>query len=100
MKYITTKTNPIFKEGIELENSPNFKDHIQISLNSSNNYLPDYLRDQWIRNEWIKEVEEPEFTKSDMIDYGCFRHGMTLDPNEESERELLNDFIEQRNKKS
>ena len=71
MKYITTKENPIFKEGIEFEK-------IKDSINSTGTWVnvmdglhkvSPIILDQWLKKCYIKEAEEKEFTKSDMIEF-------------------------------
>ena len=68
-KYETTKENPIFKEGLFVNDMGKEKainvnfNHIikQVEING-------YHLEIWLKEGYIKEVEEPEFTKSDMID--------------------------------
>ena len=73
MEYITTKEHPIFKEGI----------HFKINLESSydlsafrmtgisETFYESIVQcdtELWLRKGYIKEVEKPEFTKSDIAD--------------------------------
>lgn len=76
MKYITTDKHPEFKKGIE------------ISISGGNIQKEEMYRDavgKWKANDliitnciekgYIKEVEEPEFTKSDLIEICYMRFG-------------------------
>ena len=66
MKYITTKSNPIFKEGLKISNelystfNPYYNRKHDVVLLSDNDTV------EFLKKGWIIEVEKPEFTKSDM----------------------------------
>ena len=68
-KYETTKENPIFKEGLFVNDmgkekviNVNFNHLIeQVEING-------YHLEIWLEKGYIKEVQKKEFTKSDMID--------------------------------
>ena len=63
MKYITTDTHPELKEGIMLE----YSTHGQQHYTGSNMYHATHHQVKALLEKgYIKEVEEKEFTKSDM----------------------------------
>ena len=64
MKYITTDKHPELKEGIMLE----YSTHGQQYYTGSNMYHATHHQVKALLEKgYIKEVEEKEFTKSDMI---------------------------------
>jgi len=70
MKYKTTKANPIFKEGVILEDNKGCH-YITIGkIEKSIVWFSSNVIKEHLQNGHIKEIEEPEFTKSDMIEFG------------------------------
>ena len=65
MKYITTDKHPELKEGIDLETNASM--FWAFSLSGSRHSISKPIKNDWIEKGYIKEVEEKEFTKSDMI---------------------------------
>ena len=65
MKYITTSKNPIFKEGINFES----EGHSFISIRFNSGDTKDFEISHLLKHGYIKEVQEPEFTKDDMIEF-------------------------------
>ena len=62
--YVTTKENPIFKEGIKFKS----ESHSYISIRFSRNQDVKELEiSTLLEKGYIKEVEDKQFTKSDMI---------------------------------
>ena len=70
-KYITTDKHPELKEGVI------FKEE-GINMYFSNEtrlFMSEFYSNLWASNNWIKEVQEPEYTRDDMIEliehYNC-----------------------------
>ena len=77
MKYITTKTHPTFKEGLKVKMSYALDANIYtVQVDSINPIDTIYLCEELLNNSiskgYIKEVEEKEYTKSDMIDFAKY----------------------------
>ncbi|GAG11655.1 unnamed protein product, partial [marine sediment metagenome] len=66
MKYITTDKHPELKEGVKIGY---YEDQYEIKLSNKTFYAGQPCIDAWLSNGYIKEVEEKEYTKSDMIDF-------------------------------
>jgi len=86
-KYITTSKNPIFKEGIKFES----ESHSYITI-----FQEDIEISHLLKHGYIKEVQDPEFTKDDMVSFARWysNHGTF----EESGIEILNIWLKQRDK--
>ena len=65
--HITTKENPIFKEGIEFEFSPAGPESYHKNKNEMLLINAD-KKPSWHKNRYFIEVEKPEFTKSDVLE--------------------------------
>ena len=64
--YVTTKENPIFKEGIKFKS----ESHSYISIRFSRNQDVKELEiSTLLEKGYIKEVEDKQFTKSDIEDF-------------------------------
>ena len=82
-KYITTDKNMYLREGHNVVlNKYIYNNQIQKHIEKESHYwnLGEKLFDDWLEKGYIKEVEKPEFTKSDMIDLLEYdeEHGMNL----------------------
>ena len=82
MKFITTKENPIFKKGIDLsiDNQINVMS-VQYVGAQEKIYLGQDTFIKWRNLGYFKEVEEKEFTKSDMKSYGTYASGVIWSQN-------------------
>ena len=69
MKYITTDKHPELKEGLICDSPGDFL--VFKLVNGNHSIGKDALKD-WIEKGYIKEVEEKEYTKSDMINFGQY----------------------------
>lgn len=92
--FITTKENPIFKEGLKISE----KMHSTFSPYYSKKYNEVLLSSKdevkFLKKGWIEPVEKPEFTKSDMIDMIKFDfNSVKLGPDE-----VFEDWIKNRAK--
>lgn len=65
-KYKVTKNHPDLKKGVEIKKD---NDNYYIGDNSDNFLISDYIIELWEKEKWIKRIQEPEFTKDDMIDF-------------------------------
>ena len=95
MKYITTDTHPELKEGIEFEKSIDYNDFYQSELGWT--FILDDHFNECIENGYIKELQEPEFTKDDMMQFCGYLHNK-LPTHSKTPKELLNDWLKQRSK--
>ena len=69
-KYKTTKENPIFKEGIIIRKDTSLPLKIAEYCNPSEIInVGQSVFNKWLEKGYIKEVEEKEFTKSDIIEF-------------------------------
>jgi len=93
MKYITTDKHPELKEGIVLKGNGH---QYECRLGYKIFFAGQPCIDEWLNNEFIKIVQEKEFTKSDMNDYGKFRAGFADEPNDDIEKLFINDWLKQR----
>ena len=75
MKYLTTKENPVFKEGLKIKFTGN-KFYIEIEL-SSHYWMSENQIHSHLQRGYIKEIEGKEFTKSDMIAFQLWNNIMT-----------------------
>lgn len=91
-KYITTKKHPELKEGLVFEQSILKEEKVSISF--ARIYMNTEELKQALEFGYIKEVEKPEFTKSDMIDFLWNNSNKHKD----HAKELLNNWIEIKNK--
>ena len=66
-KYITTKSNPIFKEGVNIDKTESTQIGIHYFEPEKTLHINDDVLRNWIEKGYIKELEEPEFTKSDIL---------------------------------
>jgi hypothetical protein len=64
-KYKTTSKQPLFKEGLIVKSN---NDYTWIE-DSSDDHPYDFAINPAIKNGWIEEIQEPEFTEDDMIDF-------------------------------
>ena len=91
MKYITTDKHPELKEGIIMHFESNGESwYSETRLYSYKLNQFEYAKEQG----YIKEVEEKEFTKSEMIE---FLIDVYCDISIETGNELLNNWLTQRN---
>lgn len=92
MKYITTDTHPVLKEGIIFDN---YLDIACVCEIGHDNYT--YKIKPSLDKGYIKEVEEKEYTTSDMIKFvGAITN---VHYTKKQGDMLLHNFKEQRNKK-
>lgn len=76
MKFETTDTHPELKEGLTMRYT-SYDD--RWSVEPSNLYsCTDIQKDGLLEDGYIKEVQEKEFTKDDMMDFGCAFLGQVL----------------------
>ena len=68
MKYITIDKHPDIKEGTIFRKSEG-RTQMYVSETSCITYITESDLDESIEKGYIKEVEEKEFTKSDMIEF-------------------------------
>lgn len=66
-KYRVTEKHEFIKEDTILE-----RDLIGAVLKKWDHYFSRYEKDTWLEDGWIEEIQEPEFTKEDMIDFYKF----------------------------
>jgi len=90
MKYITTDKHPELKEGLILECEDNQPDCI---FHDNGTYIESSII-TGICYGYIEEVEEKEFTKSDMIDFAIWYDNDMM--SKMSEHHILNEWLEQR----
>ena len=96
MKYITTDKHPDLKEGVIFRRSLSRND-MYVSDVLEMTYFPSFDFDILLEKGYIKEVEEKEFTKSDMIGF----HFFATEYNKIGEtKEGLEDYIKQKSAKS
>lgn len=77
-KYITTKEHYLYKEGLEINDKGRHDDHINL-YDSKNDFCKSYPTDtmiRWLKNGWIEEIQQAEFTRDDMEK--AFEAGMEL----------------------
>ncbi len=103
-KYITTKEHPIFKEEIKFE----IKESIGVSYDLNNfmiqgassklyEAISSCDMDIWLKKGYIKEVEKPEFTKSDVEEAIDFATNRTFGiPT--TIKDIIEDWIKNRDK--
>lgn len=94
MKYITTDTHPELKEGIEIKYWEN--DSTWRTATTGLFRLTELQKDAELREGYIKELQEPEFTKDDMIEFAFW--ALSEQDNYEKETIKLDDWLNQRNK--
>ena len=63
--YITTKEHPEFKESVKLTGN---ESQYEFPLGHKTFYCGQHTIDLWLKKGYIKEVEKPEFTKSDVLE--------------------------------
>ena len=90
MKYITTDKHPELKEGVIIDDKKLKLGVICLHLFS------DYDLELWEHDGLIKELQEPEFTKDDMIEFAFWVLGEQ--DNYEKETIKLDDWLKQINK--
>ena len=93
-KYITTKENPILKEGLNIDNTESTQIGIHYFETDRSLHINDDVLKDWLNNGYVKEVEEKEFTKSDMVE--AIGQAHILGP--WSAKEIFNDWLKQRDK--
>jgi hypothetical protein len=91
MNYETTDIHPQMKAGQVIDQD---NDNYQFTLGGKTFFTGLQTIEAWESNGYIKEVEELEFTKSDMIDFLC----NNSDKCKEHASEILNNWLKQRNK--
>ena len=98
MKYITTDKHDFLKKGWICEDGGgNIMEVGCCWLNGSNTLMCNkYAIDYWLKDGQIKELQEPEFTKDDMIEFAFW--ALSEQDNYEKETIKLDDWLEQRNK--
>ena len=69
MKYITTDKHPELKEGIKFKECTGVDNYVKYSSKRRFYFLSHNQLQAEISKGYIKEVEEKEFTKSDMIEF-------------------------------
>ena len=89
--YTTTKEHPDLKERIILTEIDN---QYEFLLGYKTFYAGQPCIDSWLSNGFIEEVEELEFTKSDMIDLIKF----DLNSVEWTPKQVFNDWKKQRSR--
>lgn len=95
-KYKTTKKHPELKTGVEFfKRYP--EDEEYMSESDTLIMLTDDI-EICLENGWIKEIEEKEFTKSDMIEFASYRIRTSLG-NTTSYNEFFEQWLKQRNEK-
>ena len=68
-KYITTDKHPELKKGIIFNHEDERSSYCLHSCDESENiYIEQHVKNG-LANGYIKELQEPEFTKDDMIDF-------------------------------
>ena len=97
MEYETTKTNSIFKEGIKVKmayaiDTNLYSVHTSI-IKKACIYVCQELLDKLINDKYIKEVEQLEFTKSDMMGFALFHT-----ENRGCKNNTLNEWLKLKNK--
>ena len=70
-KYITTDKHPEFKEGIKIVQTSGKIEKEEMFRDLSGLWnAAKYIIDNALEKGYIKEVQEPEFTRDDMIGFG------------------------------
>ena len=94
-KYITTKENPTFKEGIEFEMKNEFSAKILILGAGVNLHLGEISINKLLNLKYIKEAQEKEFTKDDVMEFGEY---MLIDATPDTDKEIFDKWLKERNK--
>ena len=74
MKYRVTEKHPYLKEGILFELVCESADHGYhvFNIGTIQESLAAGINDDWLRNGWIEEIQETEFTENDIINFANF----------------------------
>jgi hypothetical protein len=95
-KYKTTDKHPFYKEGIIIEEK--YSDEIWI--HDIGEIAPyDYNIAYALEKGWIEEIQEPEFTKNDMIDILEYVDYCSATKFKLSYFEVMNNWLKQRDEK-
>ena len=93
MQYITTKEHPELNAGIKVvKTGPDY----QFTLGHKIFFAGQKTIDSWVNYGYIKEAEEKEFTKSDMMSFMIYYYGD--DMWKESIKANFDNWLKQRNK--
>ena len=93
MKYITTDKHPELKCGIILECISNLNGLYR----SKDGWSAMYIGKVELSKGYIKELQEPEFTKDDMLQFCGYLHDK-LPTHSKTPKDLFNDWLKQRSK--
>ena len=83
-KYIVTDKHPELKEGVIFEQSLSRPDMYVSAKPNDTTYIPDFDTVMLLEKGFICEVQEPEFTRDDMIAFAVdYVHGNTMEAEED-----------------
>ena len=89
-KYITTDKHPELKEGIQFKTSGSRKDML-VSYKNQTVYIAKFDIDELIEDNFLKELQEPEFTRDDMLWFARWYSSTEFD---ESGVDIVNEWKE------
>jgi hypothetical protein len=68
-KYKTTSKHPGYKEGLIIKLSSNDNSYLE---DHDYDFYYDFPIDLALKKGWIEEIQEPEFTRNDMIEFAKY----------------------------
>ena len=70
MKYKVTEKHPYLKDcSIQIYDQDSYYIEYDVDNDFYSELMPWVLPKEWIECGWIEEIEEPEFTKADMLNF-------------------------------
>jgi len=97
-KYRVTEKHPFYKN-VEIIEKLNSYECISIECNGDRviDTLSEIVVMTWLSDEWIEEIEEKEFTKSDMINFANWFFINKIDADEQYTYIQLENWLKKRN---